>query len=65
MRTGAIEKRAVFTDNVSRVLFTQNQDVVQTLPSDTANEPFANRVRLGRIGWRVDQLDASPVGATY
>ena len=37
--------------------FAQNQDVVQEFTPDTAQEAFTDRIRFGRIGWRVQQSD--------
>ena len=65
MRTCAIEEFAILADHPSDMFFTQNQDVVQTLPPDTANEPFADGICLGGIGWRVDQVDARPFDSLF
>jgi hypothetical protein len=41
------------------MLIAQDQDVVQTLTSNTADEPFAYGVRFGSIGRRVNEFNAS------
>jgi len=59
MRTCPIEKLAILADDAPHMFFTQDQDVVQTLASNTADEPFAYRVRFGSIERRVDEFNAS------
>jgi hypothetical protein len=59
MRTCLIEELTVLADNAPGMLFTQNQNMVQTSTADAADDPFADRIGLGRIGRRVDEFDAS------
>ena len=37
--------------------FAQNKDVIKKLTPHTAHETLTHRVRLGRIGWRMDERD--------
>ena len=59
MWTRLIEELTVLVDNAPDMLFTQNQNVVQTFTADAADKPFANGIRFGGIGRRVDEFDAS------
>ncbi len=65
MRTSLIEELTVLVDDAPDMFFTQNQDVVQTFTADAADEPFANGVCFGGIGWRVNDFDASPFDRVF
>lgn len=41
--------------------FAQNKDMIEEFTPDTAHETLANGVRLGRIGWCVDERDPGAI----
>src|SRR5579871_6577377 len=57
MRTRLIEELNIVVDHPPDVLLAENQNMVQTVAPDRANEPFAERVRFGGIQRRVDEFD--------
>jgi len=57
----------IFTDDPVQMAFTQNEYMMETFTSDTADEPFTNRIGLRCLHGGSEHLDApvfSHSGAT-
>src|SRR5512147_801509 len=57
MRTRVVEVKHVLFGQTPGMAFAQNKDVIKEFTPHTAHETLANCVRLGCIGWCVDEGD--------
>ena len=60
MGTRVIEVKHVRFGQTPSMAFAQNKDVIEEFTPHTSLETLTHRVRLGCVGWRVDERDPSP-----
>ncbi len=58
VRSPSVEVLHPFSEHPAKVLLAEDQDVIETLPAETAEKPLTDGVQVGRLRWDGEDIDA-------
>ena len=62
VRSSPVEVLHPFSEHPAKVLLAKDQDMIEALAAEAAEEAFADAIQVGRLRWDRDHVDARAVG---